>query len=492
MNHSEGRARRIARNTAVLYGSEFLSRLFTWGLTAYLARAWADVSVYGQYALLVNWVTLAVVVGDLGLNVVVVREVARKRELAEFYLSHSIVLRAAAGVVLWALLEVAAVLLGYESTLRWGLLAMGARIVFDGLAGGYIYLLQAHERMPSVALVNVAASAIRFAGIAVMIMFGGSVIAASWVWSLASLLSFLALLMIGRTHGWRLKLSDLRLAESMRLLRTAIPLAAFGALQMLYYRVDAVMLKSMVGDEAVGFYDLASKVLFVVLVFAQLYSNALFPTMSALQDDRPAFGAFVLRTGKVQLLLAVPMAVGGYFLATPLMLLMGGGKYEAAGPLFAVLALSIVPFFLATIYTDVLAIKSPRRLNALFLGLLALNVVLNLVFIPKWGGPGAAWATVVSEYVGVPLGFGLAYPWLREARGVSVVRPVLASLAAAGLMGLGLWWRPVLGWIIVGPVVYALGLWLFRALDATEVRQLRQLLRRNRKVSDEVTEGVRV
>jgi Na+-driven multidrug efflux pump len=33
-------------------------------------------------------------------------------------------------------------------------------------------------------------------------------------------------------------------------------------------------------------------------------------------------------------------------------------------------------------------------------GLLAMvtNIVLNLVFIPRWGVPGAAWATVISLF----------------------------------------------------------------------------------------------
>jgi O-antigen/teichoic acid export membrane protein len=171
------------------------------------------------------------------------------------------------------------------------------------------------------------------------------------------------------------------------------------------------------------------------------------------------------------------MTVGGYFLAGPLMVLIGGPQYVPAGPAFAVLSLSILPFFLANIYVDVLAVKNTTRLNFQFVLLFLVNVVLNFIFIPRWQFVGAAWATVICEYAGVFIGFGLAAPYLKQMGKVSWVRPIAASLAASLALGLGLYYSPSLYWLAFGPIVYGLCLYLFKGLEPEDWVSLKSILR---------------
>jgi O-antigen/teichoic acid export membrane protein len=171
------------------------------------------------------------------------------------------------------------------------------------------------------------------------------------------------------------------------------------------------------------------------------------------------------------------MTVGGYFLAVPLLGLIAGPQYVSAGPAFAVLALSILPFFLHNIYVDVLAVKNTSRLNFQFILLFLLNVALNFIFIPRWQFVGAAWATVICEYLGVILGFALAAPYLKQMGKVSWVRPLAASLAACLVMGWGLYYSPHLYWLALGPVVYGIGIYLFRGLDEEDLASLKSAFR---------------
>src|SRR6185369_3927948 len=80
MTGPEGRAGRVSRNTLFLYFSEGLGRLFSWATVAYLTRHWGDVGTYGQYAVAVNWISIFGVFSELGLNVLVVREVSRRKD----------------------------------------------------------------------------------------------------------------------------------------------------------------------------------------------------------------------------------------------------------------------------------------------------------------------------------------------------------------------------------------------------------------------------
>src|SRR5579859_8194369 len=90
---SSGRARRIAVNAAALMGSEAFSRVFTWFTILFLARSWNSPSAYGQYALVLNWVTILSALSALGSNSLTIREVAYDKKLSNFYLRNTTALR---------------------------------------------------------------------------------------------------------------------------------------------------------------------------------------------------------------------------------------------------------------------------------------------------------------------------------------------------------------------------------------------------------------
>ena len=90
----EGTGRRIARNTLSLFASEASGRLISFFANLVLARHFA-LDPFGQYALAVNLVGLVASFGDLGLNALVVREVAADPTQAYLYLRASIFWRLA-------------------------------------------------------------------------------------------------------------------------------------------------------------------------------------------------------------------------------------------------------------------------------------------------------------------------------------------------------------------------------------------------------------
>ena len=107
-----------------------------------------------------------------------------------------------------------------------------------------------------------------------------------------------------------------------------------------------------------------------------------------------------------------------------------GAEFAAAGPILAVHIWSSVFVFLGVARGQWLVNEGLQKfyLGTTCAGAVA-NVALNLVLIPRWGGLGAAWATVVS--------YGLA-AWL-----ASYAHPAARATAAMQTRALLI---PLRGW----------------------------------------------
>ena len=104
------------------------------------------------------------------------------------------------------------------------------------------------------------------------------------------------------------------------------------------------------------------------------------------------------------------------WLASPVMSLVFGSAYlPAVAPLQILAGGSIFVFCTWILHATAIATNLDRRLLVTTAIGLGTNVVLNLLFIPRWGIAGAAWATVVAEAVTVTLLFVQVQHRLRTA-----------------------------------------------------------------------------
>ena len=409
----------------------------------------------------------------MGLNALTIREVAFRKDLAGFYLRNVMGIRVLFSLILIVILLSTGYVLGYEKTIQIGLLIMGLRLLLDCSSGAYVYLLQAHERMGIHGSIIMGASLFRLVGTVLVVALGGGLTPVCAVWVLSSGVTLFVLGTMGTRMGWKLEFSIWNWEEAYGVLRNALPLAAFGAFQMLYYRVDSILLKSLKGNASVGLYDAAATFLLVILSFSQHFGLSTFPVFSTDQNQKSEFKRLARRSVKFLMVMGFPISVGGFLLAGPLMSFVGGSKYISSAPGFSILALSTVPFFLSNVYVNVLMVRKPKALVYLYLFLFALNVGLNLLLIPRWDTVGAAWATVLCEIFGVMLGLGLIRNDLRLEGSKGFLWSLVASGLAAGLMGLGINWDPRLYWLFLGPLVYGFAFWVLGGVEKEDWRALR-------------------
>jgi PST family polysaccharide transporter len=96
--------------------------------------------------------------------------------------------------------------------------------------------------------------------------------------------------------------------------------------------------------------------------------------------------------------LGIVIAVGLYALSDPIVRFVFGGDFAHAGTLLRILAVSTPALFLNFALTFFLFARGSERAYLLIVGaMVVLNVALNLVFVPRFGAAGSAWATLATE-----------------------------------------------------------------------------------------------
>lgn len=240
------------------------------------------------------------------------------------------------------------------------------------------------------------------------------------------------------------------------LMRPALVLGASGALALLSFNFDSIMLGMMKDAAAVGWYGAAYKPVTVVLAMPVTYFVGLFPALSRTHhQDRDEFRRIVLGSLRLAALFAVPVGVCGTFLAGPIINLLFGAQYGPSVDAFRVLTWAAVLVILRGTFRQALNAAERHDLDLRCATIATgLNILLNLVLIPRYGIVGAASATVISEIFW--LGAALTY-FHRHVQPVNLLPLLAPPLGAAALMAGGFLLTQPLLWTIqalVGVTVY--------------------------------------
>ena len=237
---------------------------------------------------------------------------------------------------------------------------------------------------------------------------------------------------------------------------------------MLLFRLDAILLEVFRGDDAVAVYSVAYRLLETTLFVAFAINQAIFPVVSRSSERwkwREAFRHAQAIGGFIYLpFIAVCILEGSAVIE-----LLFGDRY--AGPSSAILVwlapaalLYAIAFFCNAMLT---AAYDGRALFLSSIAATVVNVALNIVLIPAYGGVGAGIATLIAYAVQA----GVSVVALRRG-GVELplVRPLLVPAAAtltlaAVLLPLDL---PVLAELPIGGVVYLGAWWLLATRFAPE------------------------
>ncbi len=435
---------------AVSAGSLVAARVavaaFGWGGTILIARELGR-EAFGQFTLVFGLLGMLSIITDLGVGRVALRGMIGAGEDAARYAGSYVVLRACLGLVGYGVVLSFVTLSGYPAVVIQATAVAGLVVVLATPSHAYEVAFQATDRLTLLALASIVGQMAQLA-LTVALVFGGGTL----VWLTVPAVAKEALVLLWKAPMAH-RLVEFRYLIDRRiwgqLFREAVPLSLGTAMVTLYYRLDFVMLSKLDDFAAVGVYGVAYKFADVAHFVPSAVSVAILASLvRAWPDDADECRTIIRRAAS---LLAV---VGGLVItqvvvfAPDVLDLLYGNDYATGAAAARILILGEGAAFLSSLaFACLVATGRHRGYPIVTLTGLAVNVVLNIVLIPRYSFEGAAYATLVTEVL-------VAILMWRLVASIAPLRPlgllptakVIPLAIVSGLVGLAV--ASVAPWLV--------------------------------------------
>jgi len=178
------------------------------------------------------------------------------------------------------------------------------------------------------------------------------------------------------------------------------PMALVGLVTTTYNQIDSVIMGYLGQMSANGWYNAAVKISKLTLMPMVLLSQSFFPVLSKLYKEKENFQRVWDFETKTMVVFALPLVLGGVVLAPQIIDFFYGQVYAPSALAFQILILMVgVVFLYDTSRQALIAAHQQKKLFWAVLVGAVINVLLNLILIPKFSLYGAAWSSLAANIV---------------------------------------------------------------------------------------------
>lgn len=407
----EGVARRVAQNTGWLLGERILRLVGAFIVTIWMVRYLGPVD-FGILAYGISVSLIVEVTAGLGVAALVVRDLVRSPEDEAELLGSALAMRMVAAVIV-GLGALAFVWIVDGEPKAVAVVAIVISAAPFRALGTYDQAFQARMLSRLSVIARTAGFAVSALVKVVLLVTGAPLVWFAVAVTLEVVVAGIGYTVLYARSGHSPFDIKVRWSRARHLLAESWPLALAGAAAIVSLRIDQVMLRQMTDGAELGAYAAAGRLSEVWYFVPVALGTSLLPALVETKDDRAAHDRRLQIALDVTAWIAIAIAVlvtvfGG------LVVSIYGDEYSQAADILRMQVWAGPFVFLGVISGRSLLARGMQRLDATrYLVGAPVNVVLNLILIPRYGAVGAAFATLVS-YVVVGYFFLLIHPRTRH------------------------------------------------------------------------------
>ncbi len=476
MSHS------IAKNTAFMTVASIAQKIISFVYFTLIARS-VGVEGTGKYFLALSFTTIFVVFVDLGLTNVLVREASRVKENIQKYVSTILSVKLLFGALSYGVVIFVSSVLYPDIELRHMIYLSGITMLFDSFNLTIYGILRSLGDLRFESFSITLSQLLSFLLGGIFLWLDLPIIFLILAFTVPSALNAI---FAGGVVWKRYAIRPWPKFEKQTfsfLWKITIPFALAAIFARIYSYIDSILLKEMMGTEAVGWYSTPYKITYAFQFIPLALTAAIYPRMSEYFIHQKEKLATILHDSiKYLLLVSVPIAFGVCILAPDIILfLYGTDFFESIRPL-QILILSLIFSFVSFPIGACLNACNKQITQTTIVGIvMVINIVLNIFLIPILGVSGAAIAALVGNtllalfgYFFLPSIAPIAHSKYALTFGKVLVCGMVMSAVVYGVNILS----NIVVAILSGAIVYSIMVLVTRLLTTAEIREAVKVLRK--------------
>ncbi len=378
-----------------------LQNVFTGAISfitvAVIARR-LSVDEYGVFSFARSFPLLFLVMSDMGIEFLLIREVAVGHERVRDYIGKLLPLKLTLTFIAVICAATVTLFAVSDAEVRYATLILVCYTFLRSMMTFMLSVFRGLEKMEYVSIAGIIEFALAFLMIYFLLKPGGSAgfVSVLYLASMSCALIMTAVFLI-RNTGLPKPAIDMKLWKTTLIM--SWPLALNSLSVLLNNNVDIVMIKYFHNREQVGLYAACVPIAGIVCYFQNAFAASVYPVISRIyENEKSALAMSFNKCIKMITITSVPVCLGGAMLAKKILITAFGAKYEQGAIVLAILCgAAFFSSYAAFFSSFATSIHEQKKYGLIYASCTVLNIILNLFLIPRWGITGAAIATILSN-----------------------------------------------------------------------------------------------
>jgi len=388
----------IFKNTFWLGLAEGVTKILNLILFIYAARI-LGATEYGKLTFAFAFVGLFTVLTEMGVPNIMVREFAKEeRREQDFPAIISLALLLNIGTLL--LIILGSYFITPDSIVRKVIWILALYTSLNVLSHFFSSFFRARQQMQYESITKIFRVLILvILGLYILLNFP-SVESLSYGYLFASFVALVLIILI-----FYYKVGSLQIVWSKtiwkKFLSMSWPLALAGIFGTIYTQIDSVMMGHLGQITQTGWYNAAYRIIGATLIPLSLISTSFYPVLSKyFKESRRDFQKAWDYQAEILIFLSIPIIIGGFVLSSKIIYSVYGLDFFSSILAFQILIWMVGAYYLSSPFQSVLVISDQQKkiFWIVFSGAIV-NIILNLILIPKFSLYGAAVATVTTYFL---------------------------------------------------------------------------------------------
>ncbi len=363
-------------------------------------------SDYGVYFALFNFSLLFGITLDLGITNFNNKNIAQNQHLLSKYFSGIVVFKVFLAIIYGIITFVVGFIIGYDSTRFYMLLFLTINQVLisfiqylrSNISGLQLYTLDSFLSVLDKLLMIIFCSILIWSNfLAIKVSLMNFVYGQTLAYLTTFIIVFIIVLFKSKQFTFKIDFQFIKI-----ILKQTFPYALLVITMTFYYRMDAVMLDFMLpdGDKQAAIYAQAYRLMDASNQIGVLFATLLLPMFAFMIKEKKKVEELVKLSFSLLFIPSIILAIFCCFFSNQIMLTLYDGNIENSAIVLKILMFCFVAIAGTYIFGTLLTANGNLKiLNKIAIIGLVLNLILNLILIPKFKAIGSAYASLITQFI---------------------------------------------------------------------------------------------